>query len=122
MRDRGGSLREQSFALLGYVARTGLCRLKGESMARDREFDMIAFGATGFTGRLVAEYLVGRYGVDHEVTWAMAGRSEAKLEAVRDEIEAPPTTPLVSTITRSDRERAVSTSEDTATTCGRTTP
>ena len=64
-------------------------------MARDREFDMIVFGATGFTGRLVAEYLVGRNGVDQDVTWAMAGRSEVKLEAVRDEIGAPQSTPLV---------------------------
>ena len=56
---------------------------------------MIVFGATGFTGRLVAEYLVGRYGVDREVTWAMAGRSEDKLQAVREEIGAPHSTPLV---------------------------
>ena len=64
-------------------------------MSRDREFDVIVFGATGFTGRLVAEYLVGRYGVDRDVAWAMAGRSRAKLEVVRDEIGAPPSTPLV---------------------------
>ena len=64
-------------------------------MSRDREFDIIVFGATGFTGRLVVEYLVGRYGVDRDVAWAMAGRSRAKLEAVRNEIGAPPSTPLV---------------------------
>jgi short subunit dehydrogenase-like uncharacterized protein len=64
-------------------------------MSRDREFDVIVFGATGFTGRLVAEYLVGQYGVDRDVSWAMAGRSRAKLEAVRAEIGASPTTPLV---------------------------
>jgi len=64
-------------------------------MSRNREFDVVVYGATGFTGRLVAEYLVGRYGVDRDVTWAMAGRSQAKLEAVRDEIGAPPSTPLV---------------------------
>ena len=39
---------------------------------------------------LVAEYLVGRYGVDRDLSWAMAGRSQTKLEAVRDEIGAPP--------------------------------
>ena len=64
-------------------------------MKRDPEFDVIVFGATGFTGRLVAAYLVDRYGADRDVSWAMAGRSEAKLEAVRDEIGAPPSTPLV---------------------------
>ena len=50
-------------------------------MSRDPEFDVVAFGATGFTGRLVAEYLADRYGVDGDVNWAMAGRNQAKLEA-----------------------------------------
>jgi len=49
-----------------------------------REFDVVVFGATGFTGRLVAEYLDGQYGSD--VSWAMAGRSQDKLESVRDEM------------------------------------
>jgi len=48
-----------------------------------REYDIIVYGATGFTGRLVAEYLGSR---DHGVTWAMAGRSLSKLEAVRGEL------------------------------------
>lgn len=56
-----------------------------------RDFDVIVYGATGFTGRLVAEYLAqsgrGR--------WAMAGRSAAKLAEVRDLIGAPVDTPLV---------------------------
>jgi short subunit dehydrogenase-like uncharacterized protein len=59
------------------------------------EFDIIVYGATGFTGRLVAEHLAARYGVGGEVKWAMAGRSLEKLEAVRDEIGAPKDTPLV---------------------------
>ena len=50
----------------------------------DREFDVIVYGATGFTGRLVAEYLQNTYG--QEVSWAMAGRSVTKLESVRDEM------------------------------------
>lgn len=53
------------------------------------EFDIIVFGASGFTGRLVAEYLAGRYGVAGTVKWAIAGRSAQKLGAVRDEIGAP---------------------------------
>lgn len=59
-----------------------------------RELDLIVYGATGFTGRLVAEYLVQRYG-DGSVKWAMAGRSLTKLEQVRDEIGAPAATPLI---------------------------
>ena len=59
------------------------------------EFDIIVYGASGFTGRLVAEYLTQKYGVGGDITWAMAGRSADKLAAVRDEIGAPADTPLV---------------------------
>src|SRR6185369_11648238 len=59
------------------------------------EFDIIVYGATGYTGRLVAEYLAQRYGVGGEVKWAMAGRSAAKLAEVRDLVGAPKDTPLV---------------------------
>jgi short subunit dehydrogenase-like uncharacterized protein len=58
-------------------------------MARD--FDIIVYGATGFTGRLVAEYLT-RTGTKR---WAMAGRSLPKLEEVRDLIGAPADTVLI---------------------------
>ena len=66
-------------------------------MSKDnREFDIIVYGATGYTGRLVAEYLDQHYGNREDCpSWAMAGRSLDKLEAVRDEIGAPDTTPLV---------------------------
>jgi short subunit dehydrogenase-like uncharacterized protein len=57
------------------------------------EFDVVIYGATGFTGRLVAEYLASEYGKD--IAWAMAGRSEDKLKSVRDEIGAPSDTPLI---------------------------
>ena len=59
------------------------------------EFDIIVYGATGFTGRLVAEHLAKQYGVGGQVKWAMAGRSLEKLQAVRDEIGAPKDTPLI---------------------------
>lgn len=58
-----------------------------------RDFDIVIYGATGFTGRLVAEYLVQAYPTG--LTWAMAGRSRAKLEEVRDLIGAPADTPLI---------------------------
>ncbi len=64
-------------------------------MASDREFDVIVYGATGYTGRLVADYIARTYGLGGEVKWAMAGRSADKLAAVRDEIGAPGETPLV---------------------------
>jgi short subunit dehydrogenase-like uncharacterized protein len=53
-------------------------------MNHNREFDIIIWGASGFTGRLVAEYLHVQYGAD--LKWAMAGRSQTKLEAVRAEV------------------------------------
>ncbi|WP_411287464.1 saccharopine dehydrogenase family protein [Phenylobacterium sp.] len=64
-------------------------------MNPNAEFDIIVYGATGYTGRLVAEHLAGRYGVGGEIKWAMAGRSAQKLAQVRDEIGAPKDTPLV---------------------------
>lgn len=60
-------------------------------MPKNREFDIIVYGATGYTGRLVAEYLIGKSGLK----WAMAGRSADKLAEVRDLIGAPADTPLV---------------------------
>lgn len=64
-------------------------------MSSTPEFDIIVYGATGYTGRLVAEYLSQEYADDKGLRWAMAGRSQSKLEAVRDEIGAPANTPLV---------------------------
>jgi len=62
----------------------------------ETDFDIIVYGATGYTGRLVAEYLSNHYGEREDgPKWAMAGRSLEKLEAVRDEIGAPADTPLV---------------------------
>ena len=64
----------------------------------NRGFDIIVYGATGYTGRLVAEYLDQHYGNREDgPSWAMGGRSLDKLEAVRDEIGAPDTTPLMVT-------------------------
>ena len=50
----------------------------------DREFDVVLLGATGFTGRLTAEYLARH--APGGLRWALAGRSSAKLEGVRDRL------------------------------------
>ncbi|RDC58962.1 Saccharopine dehydrogenase (NAD(+), L-glutamate-forming) [Alteripontixanthobacter maritimus] len=61
-----------------------------------REFDIIVYGATGYTGRLVAEHFVHEYGGKADAPkWAMAGRNQSKLEDVRTLIGAPDDTPLV---------------------------
>jgi short subunit dehydrogenase-like uncharacterized protein len=49
-----------------------------------RSFDVIIFGATGYTGRLVAEYFFATHGVGGPVKWALAGRNLSKLQAIRD--------------------------------------
>jgi hypothetical protein len=48
-----------------------------------REFDVVLFGATGFTGRFVAEALAG---AETSVRWAIAGRDRERLAAVRAEL------------------------------------
>jgi len=63
----------------------------------NKQFDLVVHGATGFTGRLVIEYLLQRYPASSGLRWAMSGRSAAKLASVRDEVGAPPDTPLVVT-------------------------
>ena len=66
------------------------------------EFDAVVYGATGYTGRLVAEHLLKTYGVGGAVRWAMAGRSAEKLAEVRDLIGAPAATPLFPSMTGSN--------------------
>ncbi|WP_433343926.1 saccharopine dehydrogenase family protein [Micromonospora sp. CA-111912] len=53
-------------------------------MREDRAYDVVLFGATGFTGGLTAEYLA-RHAPDG-LRWALAGRNPAKLAAVRDRL------------------------------------
>ncbi|WP_373185543.1 trans-acting enoyl reductase family protein [Halopseudomonas sp.] len=64
-------------------------------MSKDRELDIIVYGATGYTGRLVCEYLNKQYGVNGEVKWAMAGRSQDKIDSVRDEMGIPADVPTI---------------------------
>src|SRR6201994_3495304 len=60
-----------------------------------KKFDIVVYGATGFTGRLGARYFPGAHKNDQERKGARAGRSLDKLKSVRDEIGAPSDTPLV---------------------------
>lgn len=52
--------------------------------AGSREFDVVVFGATGFTGQLVADHLAAN--APGELRWALAGRNVRKLEVVRDRL------------------------------------
>jgi len=53
-----------------------------------REFDVVVFGASGFTGRLVVEYLLERYPPGGALRWAVAGRNASKLKGVLAELGA----------------------------------
>jgi short subunit dehydrogenase-like uncharacterized protein len=64
-------------------------------MKSSSTFDIVVYGATGFTGRLVAEYLAAHYVGKGAPKWAMAGRSLDKLASVRDAIGAPADIPLI---------------------------
>ncbi|GAB5363285.1 hypothetical protein AAMO2058_000870400 [Amorphochlora amoebiformis] len=46
---------------------------------KSRDYDFILMGATGFTGKLAAEYIISTYGTG-KYKWAVAGRSRGKLE------------------------------------------
>jgi short subunit dehydrogenase-like uncharacterized protein len=68
-------------------------------MKPSSKFDIVVYGATGFTGQLVAEYLAAHYSGKNtakgDPKWAMAGRSLDKLASVRDAIGAPADTALI---------------------------
>src|SRR5579864_5758265 len=64
-------------------------------MKSSSKFDIVVYGATGFTGQLVAEYLATHYKDDAQLKWAMAGRNIDKLKSVRETIGAPADTPLI---------------------------
>ncbi len=49
----------------------------------DKEFQIILYGATGFTGKLCAEYLKNNY---PEIKWAIAGRDKEKLENLKESL------------------------------------
>ncbi|MFL6818674.1 MAG: saccharopine dehydrogenase family protein [Bradyrhizobium sp.] len=63
-------------------------------MKSTSKFDIVVYGASGFTGKLVAEYFAAHYS-GGDPRWAMAGRSLEKLASVRDAIGAPTDTALI---------------------------
>lgn len=53
----------------------------------EAQYDLVVFGATSFVGRLLVAYLGEHYGTGGEqLRWAVAGRSQARLEAVRESL------------------------------------
>ena len=50
----------------------------------ERKYEIILYGATGFTGLICCKYLRDNYG---DLTWAVAGRNKDKLEQVKSDYE-----------------------------------
>jgi short subunit dehydrogenase-like uncharacterized protein len=73
----------------------------------ERSFDLVIYGATGFTGALVAEYL---HQTQSGLSWAIAGRSQRKLDLLKDRINAPDLETIVADSESSDDMRRLVTS------------
>jgi len=54
------------------------------------QYDFVIYGATGFTGKLVVEYVTDQYSNNDDISWAIAGRNIEKLEKVKDNFNLPP--------------------------------
>ena len=48
--------------------------------------DLVVFGATSFVGQILTRYLLETYGVGQSVKWAIAGRSESKLNTLKSSL------------------------------------
>ena len=64
-------------------------------MNNSKEYDFVVYGATGFTGKLVVEYLVEKYSNSPDIKWALAGRSLEKLKSIADSKKVPEGTGLL---------------------------
>ena len=52
----------------------------------NQQFDLIIFGATSFVGQILCQYLTDHYGVDGDIKWAAAGRSQSKLASLKSSL------------------------------------
>ena len=64
-------------------------------MKANAELDVVVYGATGYTGQLVAEHFARHHGTGSNIRWGLAGRSLERLSRVRDEIGASDRVPLL---------------------------
>ena len=58
-------------------------------MSNLNKYDFVIYGATGFTGKLVVEYAIKQYNNNNDVSWAIAGRNNEKLEHVQEKYNLP---------------------------------
>ena len=64
------------------------------SLSSEKPLDIVIYGATGFTGQLVAEYMHAQY-ANTDVKWAIAGRSADKLNLIKSQLGLSETLPII---------------------------
>lgn len=85
----------------------------------DRSYDVVLWGATGFTGQYVAEYLAERYDTT-ELDWAIAGRDSERLKKLRERLtERDPDSEAIDVLTGDafDRDSLDAIAEQTRVIC-----
>ena len=84
----------------------------------DRQYDVVVWGATGFTGKLIVEYLHSTYGIDGDLKWAIAGRNAEKLDQLKKEVGGADADRIPALIADSDDEESLRAMvSDTKTVC-----
>ena len=58
----------------------------GTGNMQERQYDLVVFGATGFVGKIVCAHLANHLAEHNGVTWAIAGRSQQKLEQLKSSL------------------------------------
>mmetsp|Transcript_6881 Transcript_6881/g.11115 ORF Transcript_6881/g.11115 Transcript_6881/m.11115 type:complete len:504 (+) Transcript_6881:73-1584(+) len=74
-----------SFFSFGGKPKPSIPKTMNKKSSSNKDYDIIVWGATGYTGQLVAEYLARNYGTANpEFKWAIGGRSTEKLNALKE--------------------------------------
>ena len=71
----------------------------------EKKYDLLVFGATSFTGKLVVEYLNKNYS---DLKWAIAARNQEKIDAVKAELACNVPAILLDSTKMEDIEKATS--------------
>ena len=80
-----------------------------------KEYDLIVFGATSFTGKLVVEYLNEKY---PDLSWAIAARNQEKIDAVKSELSCDVPSLILDSMNIDDIEKAMKQTKLILTTVG----
>lgn len=66
------------------------------------KYDLIIYGATSFVGQILSRYIAQQYGHDSDLEWAIAGRSQAKLDVLNATLAKPAPTLLAEANNRNE--------------------